>query len=166
MKNWILGLLIAALAGGAHAEGADPLARIAEQQRVLASDLTAGVLTVTPEAATAIRDEQAKVFDLLGRHGSLDSMRTEDRVALDGSLQRINAALVGTTEADANQRQCRLERTTGSQMRKVTCRSKGEWRRLADEARAYKSRYFICVPPGCGENPADSALRPNGAPRN
>lgn len=161
MKKWILTLLIACAAGPALGDEPTTLERIREQQRMLAVDLDSGALGVPATAAAEIRKEQAAVFALLDARPSLDEMPVKDRIALDGSLQRINAALVGTSAADRNQRECRHETTTGSRMKKVTCRTKNEWAQIAEEARAYRNRNLICVPPCCGEDPIDShAFRP------
>lgn len=163
MKKWTVLLLLAATALPLRASDLDPVARIIEQQRQIEADLGSGALELAPGQAAIIRSEQSKVFGLLRDRSSLGELRTDERVALDLSLQQINAALVGTREADENQRQCRSEKSTGSKMRKVTCRTKREWREIAEEARTFKDRPRICRPPGCGEDPMDSMLRMGGA---
>jgi hypothetical protein len=165
MKKWILTLLLACAAGTAMSGEPDTLERIREQQRMLAADLDRGVLGVSATTATEIRQQQSTVFALLDTHPTLDQMSVEDRIALDSALQRINATLVGTAAADRDQRECRHEMTVGSKMKKATCRTKGEWAQIEEEARAYRSRNLICVPPGCGEDPTDTVSRAGGHAR-
>jgi F0F1-type ATP synthase epsilon subunit len=163
MKKCMALMLLATLALPIYAGDTESVMRILEQQRQLAADIDSGVLKVAPEQATVITEEQSKVFNILRENDSLKGLRPDDRIALDTALQRINAALVGTRQADEDQRQCRSEKATGSHMRKMTCRTKGEWKRIAEEARAFKGRSFICAPPGCGESPDDTASRLGGA---
>lgn len=142
--------------------GDDPLEPIIEQQLELAGQLDSGELDLAPGDAEAFRKNQARVFELVSPGTRLEDLRIEQRVQLDNALQRINAIVVGTRLADDDQRQCRSEKATGSQLRKLVCRTKGEWRQIAEDAQDYKGRGFICVPPGCGEHASDSAMRPGG----
>lgn len=159
-KRVMVLMLLATLAFPSAAQEADSLERIREQHAVLASELDDGVLKVTPRESAELRREQAKVAAILEENASLADFSIDERVALDNALQRINAIVVATRTADESQRVCKSEKATGSHVRKVVCHSKLEWEQIAEAARAYKSRYYICVPPGCGENGADTALRP------
>ena len=146
-------VLLSALLALAPLATAQPetLARIREQQQVLAEELDAGVLKMTPREAALVRKDQARVAKLLDGKASLDDLGVAERVELDNALERINALVVGTRGADEGRDVCRYERVTGSKMRKLDCATAAERGNARDNARAYLEKPRVCVPPGCGQ---------------
>ena len=148
MTRWTL--VFALAVSTAVAQPTDRLRQIADQQALLAEELKTGVLKVAARDAASIRDEQRVVFDLLSKNPTLADMSVEERVRLDNALQRINALVVSGRAALDDRRVCRSERATGSNVRKLTCRTQAEWDDIREQARLYKMDPQVCIPPGCG----------------
>jgi hypothetical protein len=142
--------MLLVLAGIVSAQPGDKLAQIREQQALLATELDSGVLKVTARESALIRKDQARVRSLIeGR--TLDDLGVAERVELDNALERINALVMATRQADEARDVCRYERPTGSKLRKLECMTAAARGNHRDGARAYLDRPRVCVPPGCGQ---------------
>lgn len=150
MKMHIVGvlLLVSAVAG---AQPTDPVVKIREQQQVLAQELQTGVLKLTPREVALVRKDQTVVRSVLEGRNSLDELNVAERVTLDNALERINARVVATRQAEEEADVCRYERVTGSKMRKLDCATAAERQNARDGGRAYLEKPRICIPPGCGQ---------------
>lgn len=150
MKMRVLGvlLLVSAVAG---AQPTDPVVKIREQQQVLAQELQTGVLKLTPREVALVRKDQTVVRSVLEGRNSLDELNVAERVTLDNALERINARVVATRQAEEDADVCRYERVTGSKMRKLDCATAAERQNAREGGRAYLEKPRICIPPGCGQ---------------
>lgn len=138
-----LAVSIAASAWATPPEQPDRLAEIVEQQRELQQDLD-GIEELTPRQRNMIRKAQTQVFALTEGKSRLDDLSINDKVKLDNALERINAELVNTRAARADQDQCQRERRAGSRLAKTTCATAGERQQMRENARGYLERPRVC----------------------
>ena len=133
------------------AEEVDTVAAIAEQQRALQAEIESGRATdLTARQRNLIRKAQAEVFALIEGKTRLDQLTIDEQVRLDNALERINAELVNTTAARANEDQCRRERRTGSRFDVTQCATANERDEIRGRSRAVLEKRQICMGPGCG----------------
>ena len=97
-----------------------------------------------------MRKAQAEFFRLVEGKTTLDQLAIDDKVQLENALERINAELVNTNAARANQEVCWREHTTGSKMRATRCGTQQEIDEAREGARGFLLKPKICMPPGCG----------------
>lgn len=133
------------------AQSGDRLAQIREQQDTLLAELDSGVLKVTPREAALIRKDHARVAAILADNATLDDLGVAERVELDNALERINALVVATRQAEEDADVCHYERKTGTKLPKLDCATAAQRRNHRDGARAYMEKPRVCVPPGCGQ---------------
>lgn len=141
-------LLVAPIAA---AQSIDRLAQIREQQAVLLTELDTGVLKLTPREGALVRKDHARVAAILAANATLDDLGVAERVELDNALERINALVVATRQAEEDADVCHYERKTGTKLPKLDCATASQRRNSRDGARAYMEKPRICVPPGCGQ---------------
>lgn len=149
MRALLLAMLMAG-AGMATAQAPDRLVEIRAQQALLTQELDSGVLKLTPREVALIRKDQARVEAALAGKARLDDLNVAERTDLDNALERINARVVATRQAEEARDNCRYEVTTGSHMRKLSCATAGDRGDMRRNARAYMERPRICAGPGCG----------------
>jgi DNA-binding protein YbaB len=138
-----LAVSIAASAWAAAPEQPDALAEIVEQQRELQQDLD-GLEELTPRQRNTIRKAQTQVFALTEGKSRLDDLTIDEKVKLDNALERINAELVNTRAARANQDVCERERRSGSRLAKTSCATADERQQMRENSRNYLERPRIC----------------------
>lgn len=160
MKGWMLAAALAAVAPLALAQDEDRRQLILDQQALLQTELRAGVRRLSEADIEEIAAQQRIVRRLLEAHASPDEMKQHERVELDNALQEINARVVGSRVADEDRRVCKLERSTGTNVRKQTCHTRAEWATIRKDARTWMATPRICIPPGCGEAPGDRIRLP------
>ncbi len=150
MRTPVLCLLLA-MATAAIAQPGDKLTQIREQQKVLTEEVDAGILKLKPREAALLRKDQARVGALIDGRATLDDLNIDERVQLDNALERINALVVATRQAGENRDECRVERPTGSKLKKLDCMSAGDRQNHRDGARAYMEKPRVCGGPNCGQ---------------
>ena len=149
----LLVLVLAPLAWAAEPEEAQSasLPEMVEQQVALREDLARGPLDLTPRQLGIMRKAQDEFFRLADGKTSMDQLAIHEKVQLENALERINAQLVGTTAAGANQEVCWREKMVGSKLHVTRCASQQELDQTREGARGFLGRPRICVPPGCGQ---------------
>lgn len=161
MARWsnVVVFTLALAAATAAAQPTDRLRQILDQQELLATEMRTGVIRLPAADAAVVREQQAAIQRLLDGRVSLDSLEQHERIQLDSALQEINARVVGTLRAAEDRRICKLERTTGSNVRKQTCKTREEWAMARRDSKTWHATPRICIPPGCGEAPGDRIER-------
>ena len=64
---------------------------------------------------------------------------------------RGDQAEANTRQAGENRDECRVERPTGSKLKKLDCMSAGDRQNHRDGARAYMEKPRVCGGPNCGQ---------------
>lgn len=142
-------LLLAPLGVMAEEQNAS-LQMMVEQQIALRDELARGPQDLTPRQVGIMRKAQAEFFRLVEGKTTLDQLAIDDKVRVENALERINAELVNTNAARANQEVCWREHTTGSKMRATRCGTQQEIDEAREGARGFLLKPKICMPPGCG----------------
>ena len=150
MRTVLLALLLLAPLGAMAEEQNASLQMMVEQQIVLRDELARGPQDLTPRQVGIMRKAQAEFFRLVEGKTTLDQLAIDDKVKLENALERINAELVNTNAARANQEVCWREHTTGSKMRATRCGTQQEIDEAREGARGFMLKPKICMPPGCG----------------
>lgn len=151
MKTALLVALLLVAPIGATAGADIPLEQMVEQQAALREELARSPKDLTPRQAGIMRKAQAEFFSLVEGKTSMDQLAIHEKVQLENALERINAQLVGTSAASANQEVCWREKMVGSKMQVTRCASQQELDQTREGARGFLERPRICVPPGCGQ---------------
>ena len=146
----LLALLLLAPLGAMAEEQNDSLQMMVEQQIALRDELARGPQDLTPRQVGIMRKAQAEFFRLVEGKTTLDQLAIDDKVQLENALERINAELVNTNAARANQEVCWREHTTGSKMRATRCGTQQEIDEVREGARGFMLKPKICMPLGCG----------------
>lgn len=147
---WLMALLLLAPLGAMAEEQNASLQMMVEQQIVLRDELARGPQDLTPRQVGIMRKAQAEFFRLVEGKTTLDQLAIDDKVQLENALERINAELVNTNAARANQEVCWREHTTGSKMRATRCGTQQEIDEAREGARGFLLKPKICSGPGCG----------------
>lgn len=143
-------LLVLSPVGALAEEEATSLQMMVQQQVALRDELARSPKDLTPRQIGIMRKAQDEFFRLVEGKTSLDQLAIDDKVRLENALEKINAQLVNTNSAKANQEVCWRERTTGSKMQVTRCGTQQEIDQAREGARGFMERPKICVPPGCG----------------
>ncbi len=143
-------LLLAPMAAGAGDEPSS-LQVLVKQQTALRAELQRGPKDLTPRQVGIMRKAQDEFFRIVEGKTSLDQLPIDEKVRVENALERINAQLVNTNTARANQNVCWRERKTGSKMDVTRCGTQQEIDEAREGARGFMDRPKICVPPGCGQ---------------
>ena len=147
---WLVALLVlapmAAIAVGTNTS----LQVLVAQQIALRDELARGPQGLTPRQVSIMRKAQDEFFRLVDGKTTLDQLAIDDKVRVENALERINAQLVNTNAARANQEVCWRERMVGSKMQVTRCGSQQEIDQAREGARGFMEKPKICVPPGCG----------------
>lgn len=146
---WVALLLLAPMSAMAEENNAS-LQMMVEQQVALRDKLARGSQDLTPRQAGIIRKAQDQFFAIVEGKTTLDQLGIEDKVRVENALERINAQIVNTNAAAANQEVCWREKTTGSKMESTRCGTQQEIDQAREGARGFLEKPKICVPPGCG----------------
>lgn len=146
----LLALLLLAPIGAGAEERNTTLAMMVEQQTALRDELARGRRDLTPRQVAVIRKAQAEFFRLVEGKTTLDQLAIHDKVRVENALERINAEIVNTNAARANQEVCWRERATGGRMKTTRCGTQQEIDQAREGARGFLEKPKICVPPGCG----------------
>ena len=154
MRTVLLAALLALLPMGVIAQEVTPevdsLQVLVDQQTALRDELGKGAKDLTPRQVGVVRKAQDEFFRLVEGKSTLDQLSIDDKVRLENALERINAQLIDTNSARANQEVCWREKTTGSKMQVTRCGTQQEIDDAREGARGFLQRPKICVPPGCG----------------
>ena len=150
MRSLVLVALLSWLPLAAVAGENASLAAIVEQQAALRDDLARGPGDLTPRQAAAVRKAQTEFFRLVEGRTTMDQLSIDDKIRVENALERINAQVVGTNAAQANQEVCWREQRLGSRLSTTRCGTRKEIDRVREEARGYMEEPQICTPPGCG----------------
>ena len=142
-------LVLAPMVATAEDENAS-LQMMVEQQIALREELARGPQDLTPRQVGIMRKAQDEFFRLVEGKTTLDQLAIDDKVRVENALERINAQLVNTNAARANQEVCWRERMVGSKMQVTRCGSQQEIDQAREGARGFMEKPKICVPPGCG----------------
>ncbi len=138
-------------AAPAGATTADPLQAIVQQQRELKADLDGGGIEgLTTRQSNLIRKAQGDVFAVTEGKHRMDELSLDDKVRLENALERINAQVAGTRQAQEAQEVCWREAKTGSTVKVTRCGTQAERDQARENARALLGKSNICMPPGCG----------------
>ncbi|MGH8077537.1 MAG: hypothetical protein ACREPE_09470 [Lysobacter sp.] len=143
-------LLLLAPMGAMAAEEANSLQVLVDQQTALRAELTRGPKDLTPRQVGIVRKAQDEFFRLVEGKTSLDQLAIDEKVRVENALEKINAELVNTNAARANQDVCWREQMTGSKMQVTRCGTQQEIDQAREGARGFMDKPKICVPPGCG----------------
>ena len=147
---WLMALLLLAPLGAMAEEQNASLQMMVEQQIALRDELARGPQDLTPRQVGIMRKAQAEFFRLVEGKTTLDQLAIDDKVQLENALERINAELVNTNAARANQEVCWREHMTGSKMQVTRCGTQQEIDEAREGARGFMLKPKICMPPGCG----------------
>jgi len=142
-------LVLAPMASAANQESSS-LQMMVEQQVALRAELAQGPQDLTPRQVGIMRKAQDEFFRIVEGKTTMDQLAIDEKVQLENALERINAQLVGTNAARANQEVCWRERTVGSKMQVTRCGTQQEIDEAREGARGFLDKPKICVPPGCG----------------
>ena len=142
-------LVLAPMASAADQESTS-LQMMVEQQVALRAELAHGPQDLTPRQVGIMRKAQDEFFRIVEGKTTMDQLAIDEKVQLENALERINAQLVGTSAARANQEVCWRERTVGSKMQVTRCGTQQEIDEAREGARGFLDKPKICVPPGCG----------------
>lgn len=126
------------------------LAAIVEQQVALRDDLARGPVDLTPRQISAVRKAQAEFFRLVEGKTTMEQLNIDDKIRVENALERINAQVVGTNTAQADQDVCWREQRLGSRAKTTRCGTQKEIDQVRENARGYMEKPKICTPPGCG----------------
>ncbi len=151
MKTVLWGALLLLAPMGAIAEEQNiPLATMVEQQVALRNELAHGPQDLTPRQVGIIRKAQDEFFRLVEGKTAMDQLAIHDKVQLENALERINAQIVGTHSAAADQEVCWREKTIDSKMNNTRCGTQQEIDQAREGARGFLLKPKICSGPGCG----------------
>jgi hypothetical protein len=153
MRNVLLAALLVLAPMGLIAQEVDALQVLVDQQTALRDELAKGAKDLTPRQVGIVRKAQDEFFRLVEGKSTLDQMPIDDKVRLENALERINAQLVDTNSARANQEVCWREKTTGSNLPVTRCGSQQEIDDAREGARGYLQRPKVCSGPDCGAVP-------------
>ena len=134
----------------AQEEESASLAEMVEQQVAFREELARGPQDLTPRQAGIMRRAQAEFFRLVEGKSSMDQLSLDEKVQLENALERINAQVVGTGDAQGNQDVCWREQRLGSRTKNTRCGTQKEIDQVRENAQGYLSKPQICTPPGCG----------------
>ncbi|HEY5613667.1 MAG TPA: hypothetical protein VIK70_08745 [Lysobacter sp.] len=141
-------LVLAPMALAAETESAS-LQEMVEQQTALRDELASDPQGLTPRQVGVIRKAQAEFFRLVEGKTSTDQLAIHEQVRLENALEKINAQIVGTNAASADQNVCWRERITGSKRTSTRCGTQQEIDQAREGARGMMERPKICEG-GCG----------------
>jgi hypothetical protein len=145
-------LLLAPLVSAAEPKEpkSSSLPEMVEQQVALRAELAGDPQDLTPRQVGIMRKAQAEFFRLVDGKTSMDQLAIHEKVELENALEKINAQLLGTNRAAADQNVCWREKTSGTRLHVTRCGTQEE----IDDAREGAQRFLlkpkICEPPGCG----------------
>lgn len=146
----LVALLVLAPMASAAEEQSTSLQAMVEQQTALRDELAQGPQDLTPRQVGIMRKAQAEFFRLVEGKTTMDQLAIHEKVQVENALERINAQLVNTNAARANQEVCWRERMVGSKMQVTRCGTQQEIDQAREGARGFLDKPKICVPPGCG----------------
>jgi len=142
-------LVLAPMVATAEDENAS-LQMMVEQQIALREELARGPQDLTPRQVGIMRKAQDEFFRLVEGKTTMDQLAIGDKVRVENALERINAELVNTNAARANQEVCWREHMVGSKMQVTRCGTQQEIDQAREGARGFMLKPKICMPPGCG----------------
>lgn len=143
-------LLFLAPIGAIAEEQNTSLQVLVEQQIALREELARGPQDLTPRQVSIMRKAQDEFFRLVEDKTTMDQLAIHEKVQVENALERINAQLVGTNAASADQNVCWREQTTGSKRTGTRCGTQQEIDQAREGARGFLERPKICSGPGCG----------------
>ena len=147
---WLVALLAMAPLAAAADEKSASLQEMVAQQTALREELARGPQDLTPRQVGVIRKAQDEFFRLVEGKMTMDQLAIVDKVRVENALERINAQIVNTSAARANQDVCWREKTTGSKTQSTRCGTQQEIDQAREGARGFLEKPKICMPPGCG----------------
>ena len=100
--------------------------RLLELQEAIAAGVDHAEDALTSGQKHTIRVEQKRIRAIVEGKPSLDALTLEQRLQLVNAQERINAALVGTRDAEEARLVCRRGRPTGSQLTRLRCTTVGQ----------------------------------------
>lgn len=142
-------LVLAPMASSAEERGTS-LKAILEQQTALRDDLASDPQGLTPRQLGVIRKAQAEFFRLVEGKTAMDQLAIDDKVRIENALERINAQIVNTNAAHADQNVCWREAMSGSKLQVTRCGTQQEIDEAREGARGFMLKPKICGGPGCG----------------
>jgi hypothetical protein len=80
----------------------------------------------------------------------MDQLAIHEKVQLENALEKINAQIVGSNRAAADQNVCWREKTIGSKFDNTRCATQQEIDEAREGARLFLEKPKICSGPGCG----------------
>lgn len=146
----MLALLVLAPMAAMAEEQNTSLQMMMEQQIALRDELAHSPQDLTPRQVGIIGKAQDQFFAIVEGKTTLDQLAIDDKVRVENALERINAVLVNTNAARANQEVCWREHMVGSKMQVTRCGTQQEIDQAREAARGFMLKPKICMPPGCG----------------
>lgn len=146
----MVALLVLAPMASAADEESTSLQMMVEQQIALRDELARGPQDLTPRQVGLMRKAQDEFFRLVEGKTTMDQLAIHEKVQVENALERINAQLVNTNAARANQEVCWREKMVGSKMQVTRCATQQEIDQAREGAQGFMLKPKICVPPGCG----------------
>lgn len=151
MRTLLVAVLLAlASMASASEEKSASLQEMVEQQIALREELARGPQDLTPRQVGIMRKAQDEFFRLVEDKTTMDQLAIHEKVQVENALERINAQLVGTNAASADQNVCWREKTTGTKMNTTRCGTQQEIDQAREGARGFLLKPKICSGPGCG----------------
>ena len=130
-KAWLFALL-ACTSGTAFASSSVVMSRdlnvpqILKLQAEIAERVEHADSALSARQRQTILTEQKRIRAIVERRSSLDELPLGQRIALINAQERINAAMLGTREAEEARLECRHVRPTGSQVIRLRCATVGQ----------------------------------------
>lgn len=143
MTKWIV--LVVLMASGSLMANQVELAAIVEQQRIVAAELDAGKLVMTPRDRNTVQLAQREVFAIAEGKTSLAELNIAEKTRLENALERINAVVKGGRRSQETKEVCWRERKTGSNMMVTRCGTQQEIDQDREGARGYLARPRTCA---------------------
>lgn len=100
--------------------------RLLELQDAIAAGVAHAEDALTPGQKHTIHAEQKRIRAIVEGKSSLDALTLEQRLQLVNAQERINAAMLGTRDAEEARLVCRRGRPTGSQLARLRCSTVGQ----------------------------------------
>lgn len=100
--------------------------RLLELQQEIADGVARAGDALTSGQKRTIRVEQKRIRAIVEGKPSLDALTREQRLQLVNAQERINAAMLGTRDAEEARLVCRRGRPTGSQLARLRCTTVGQ----------------------------------------
>lgn len=146
----LVALLLLAPIGAIAEEQNTSLQVLVEQQIALREELARGPQDLTPRQVGIMRKAQDEFFRLVEDKTTMDQLAIHEKVQVENALERINAQLVGTNAASADQNVCWREKTTGTKMNATRCGTQQEIDQAREGARGFLEKPKICSGSSCG----------------